>query len=133
MKPITKIAAAGILAITSVIPVSFANAAPIAVQKPAVEAGSDVTSIEWRRTCNRNGCRRVWHDRRAHRPRVVVRPRVVIRERVSRPRVIVRSPAVRAGNRHVQWCLNRYRSYNPATDQYLAYAGEYRYCNSPYR
>jgi hypothetical protein len=34
--------------------------------------------------------------------------------------------------RHVRWCLNRYRSYNPRTDQYLAYSGYYRYCNSPY-
>ena len=39
----------------------------------------------------------------------------------------------RAGNRHVDWCLSRYRSYNPRTDQFLAYGGVYKYCRSPYR
>lgn len=39
----------------------------------------------------------------------------------------------RRSNSHVQWCLNRYRSYNPRTDQYLGYDGRYHYCRSPYR
>ncbi|AXS39530.1 BA14K family protein [Breoghania sp. L-A4] len=39
----------------------------------------------------------------------------------------------RAGSRHVRWCLNRYRSYNPRTDQYLGYDGRYHYCRSPFR
>lgn len=34
---------------------------------------------------------------------------------------------------HVSWCLSRYRSYNPATNRYLAYSGLYRVCYSPYR
>ncbi len=34
---------------------------------------------------------------------------------------------------HVNWCLSRYRSYNPATNRYLAYSGLYRVCYSPYR
>jgi hypothetical protein len=33
---------------------------------------------------------------------------------------------------HVQWCLNRYRSYDPATDTFLGYDGEYHRCNSPF-
>ncbi|MBZ0217164.1 MAG: BA14K family protein [Fimbriimonadaceae bacterium] len=37
------------------------------------------------------------------------------------------------GSAHVRWCLNRYRSYNPRTDQFLGYDGYYHYCNSPYR
>ena len=37
------------------------------------------------------------------------------------------------GDAHVQWCLNKYRSYNPQTDQFLGYDGIYHYCNSPYR
>ncbi len=36
-------------------------------------------------------------------------------------------------SRHVRWCDNRYRSYNPRTDQFLGYDGQYHYCRSPYR
>ena len=39
----------------------------------------------------------------------------------------------RTGNPHVEWCLSRYRSYNPSTDRYLTYGGIYKYCQSPYR
>lgn len=39
----------------------------------------------------------------------------------------------RRGSRHVRWCLNRYRSYNPRTDQFLGYDGYYHYCRSPWR
>ncbi|MCL6705926.1 BA14K family protein [Pseudomonas sp. R2.Fl] len=34
--------------------------------------------------------------------------------------------------RHVDWCLNRYRSYNPETNRYLSSSGGYRVCRSPY-
>ena len=33
---------------------------------------------------------------------------------------------------HVEWCLNRYRTYDPATDTYSPRVGERAYCNSPY-
>lgn len=33
---------------------------------------------------------------------------------------------------HVQWCLNRYRSYDPASDSYMGYDGYRHRCNSPY-
>ena len=33
---------------------------------------------------------------------------------------------------HVEYCLRKYRSYNPATDTYLAYSGQVRRCRSPY-
>jgi len=36
-------------------------------------------------------------------------------------------------NRHVEWCLGRYRSYNPNTDMFLGYDGRYHRCRSPYR
>jgi hypothetical protein len=36
-------------------------------------------------------------------------------------------------SRHVQWCLNRYRSYNPRTDTFLGYDGRYHRCRSPWR
>lgn len=34
---------------------------------------------------------------------------------------------------HVQWCLNRYRTYDPGSDTYIPRVGERAYCNSPYR
>ncbi len=37
------------------------------------------------------------------------------------------------GSAHVNWCLNRYRSYNPATDMFLGFDGRYHRCRSPYR
>ena len=33
---------------------------------------------------------------------------------------------------HVQWCMNRYRSYNPRTDTYTGYDGKKRRCRGPY-
>lgn len=39
----------------------------------------------------------------------------------------------RAGRGHVNWCLRRYRSYNPRTDLYKGYDGRYHRCRSPYR
>ncbi|MDQ0318518.1 hypothetical protein QO002_000656 [Pararhizobium capsulatum DSM 1112] len=43
-------------------------------------------------------------------------------------------PAYRdAANLHVEWCLARYRSYNPQTNRFLTYGGIYKYCHSPYR
>ena len=35
-------------------------------------------------------------------------------------------------SRHVQWCLNRYQSYNPRNNTWLAYSGRVKQCNSPY-
>ena len=35
-------------------------------------------------------------------------------------------------SRHVRWCLNRYRSYNPRTNLWVAYSGRRHQCNSPY-
>ena len=36
------------------------------------------------------------------------------------------------GDAHVQWCLDRYRSYNPRTDTYRGYDGYDHRCISPY-
>ncbi len=35
-------------------------------------------------------------------------------------------------SRHVGWCLDRYRSYNPETNRYMQTSGRYRVCVSPY-
>jgi hypothetical protein len=42
-------------------------------------------------------------------------------------------PAYTACSAHVSYCLNRYRTYNPATNQYHAGGGIHRACLSPYR
>lgn len=34
---------------------------------------------------------------------------------------------------HVNWCLNRFRSYDVGSDTYLGYDGRRHRCNSPYR
>ena len=36
------------------------------------------------------------------------------------------------GNAHVEWCLDRFRSYDPASDTYLGYDGYRHRCNSPF-
>lgn len=33
---------------------------------------------------------------------------------------------------HVEWCLNRYRSYDPRTNTYMGYDGRRHSCNSPF-
>ncbi len=33
---------------------------------------------------------------------------------------------------HVAWCANRYRSYNPRRNTWVAYSGQVRQCISPY-
>ena len=38
----------------------------------------------------------------------------------------------RASNKHVRWCLNRYRSYNPRTNLWVAFSGKRHQCESPY-
>jgi hypothetical protein len=32
---------------------------------------------------------------------------------------------------HIEWCLSRYRSYNPDTNRYLGYDGNYHLCRGP--
>jgi BA14K-like protein len=36
------------------------------------------------------------------------------------------------GSRHVQWCLDRYRSYNVRTNTWVGYSGRVYQCRSPY-
>ena len=38
----------------------------------------------------------------------------------------------RYGDRHVEWCLDRYRSYDPRTNTWVSYSGNVNQCNSPY-
>jgi hypothetical protein len=36
------------------------------------------------------------------------------------------------GSNHVEWCLNRYRSYNVRTNTWVSYSGRVNQCYSPY-
>jgi hypothetical protein len=38
----------------------------------------------------------------------------------------------RYGNRHVAWCKNRYKSYKPSNNTWVAKSGKVRQCKSPY-
>src|SRR3978361_2376734 len=40
--------------------------------------------------------------------------------------------APRDGSRHIEWCSERYRSYDPSTDTYVPRAGVTARCVSPY-
>lgn len=128
MSRIRKIVVAGALAVASVVPLSVAEAMPVTNAPAKAEKASDVQQARW---CGRWRCgyRRAWRPRARVwvRPRRVwVAPRVVIR---PAPRYVVRS----GYNRHVRWCLNNYRSYDPSTDTFVAYGGDVRRCNSPFR
>lgn len=35
-------------------------------------------------------------------------------------------------SRHVRWCLNRYRSYNPRSNLWVSFSGKKHQCDSPY-
>jgi hypothetical protein len=127
MSRIRKIVVAGALAVASVVPLTVAEAMPVTNMPAKAEKASDVQQARW---CGRWRCgyRRAWRPRARVwvRPRVYVAPRVVIRPRA---RYVVRT----GYSRHVRWCMNNYRSYDPGSDTFVAYGGDVRRCNSPFR
>ena len=114
---------AAVVATAAFLSVSTSEAMPVQQATVAVEQQSNVTNVAWRRACRFGKCRRVWVGRR-----IVVVPRVVIRPRYVRPRIVVR----RTYNAHINWCLGRYRSYDPATNTFVGYDGRLHVCVSPY-
>jgi len=49
------------------------------------------------------------------------------------PRRVYREPVyVNRGNAHVNWCYNRYRSYQARSNTYVSYGGRVKQCRSPY-
>ena len=127
MSKIRKIVIAGALAVASVIPLTVAEAMPVTNAPAKAEKSTDVQQARW---CGRWRCGyrrgawrgRYWGGRRA---RVWIAPRVVIR---PAPRYVVRS----GYNRHVRWCLNNYRSYDPGSNTFVTYDGDVRRCRSPF-
>ncbi|MDO9416457.1 BA14K family protein [Pararhizobium sp.] len=109
---------------TLLTPVAPAQAVPLA-STVTMERSTDVENVR----------HRGYYHRRHHRPyygRDYVRPGFGI---YIGPRYGYRERSVRRGgyNRHVNWCLSRYQSYNPGTNRFLAYGGVYKVCRSPFR
>jgi hypothetical protein len=48
------------------------------------------------------------------------------------PTIVLRDRGYGYGRRHVNWCHNRYRSYNARNNTWVAYSGRVRQCVSPY-
>ncbi|CAN7169716.1 BA14K family protein [Rhizobium sp. LjRoot30] len=113
-----KLITACAVSLTALLPLP-AGAAPMGLPSPVLDRQSDVS--EARVICGYYGCRRVWRPHYGHRH--YHRPRYYSRD-YYRPR--------HGYNRHVRWCLNRYQSYNPATNRFLTYGGAYRICRSPW-
>ncbi len=76
-----------------------------------------------------------WHGRRRYRARRpgfgyyyggywYARPYWRVPAPVPRPRAY--------GGRHVRWCLNHYRTYNPATNLFVGHDGRHHPCRSPF-
>ncbi|MFB2553303.1 BA14K family protein [Ensifer soli] len=118
-----RLAAAAMLGIATVL-TGMPGAQALPAMAPVAAGQTDVVTVYHRGHPHRRHYRPYHHHYRPHyRPRVYVAPRIIYRD-----------PSVRRGyGAHVRWCLNRYRSYDPATNRYLAYAGVYRACRSPYR
>lgn len=54
------------------------------------------------------------------------KPAVQVADKVIEP-----APQSEATEQHVAWCESKYRSFDPATNQYRAYDGQLRPCSSP--
>src|SRR5690606_6387443 len=92
-----------------------AGAALFIPQRPAVT--SDVGYAAY--VCDRYGC---YYTRRPPRYRPPSYRPPPPPPPIYRPPPVYR-PMPSQWSRHVRWCLNRYRSYNPETDRYLGYDG----------
>ncbi|ARM86624.1 BA14K-like protein [Rhizobium sp. CIAT894] len=73
-----------------------------------------------------------------YRPRGATGPTYYLPGAAGRPQLTYDPPPVQRvqpkdPNKHIAWCTNEYRSYNPRTDHFLTYEGVYRVCRSPYR
>lgn len=58
-------------------------------------------------------------------------PNISVAPRNPSPAPVAASQAALPAE-HLNWCSQRYRSYDPATNSYRAFSGEIRSCTSPY-
>lgn len=136
----------------------LAPIAEAAIQKPVqlrADQRPDIEQVDL--VCDFSGCYETWDRPPPRRPRPLppkyYPPSVYDEPPVYRPRprppVYVEPgyrprprppvyadpgyrPSRRAWERHVDWCLDRYRSYNPRTNQFLSSSGYYKACRSPF-
>ena len=121
MKKTTAILALAMIAVESLAAVAQAAtimpASPVSRAQPAaVGTSTDVQTVDM--VCDFNGCYETWDRpppgyRRPPPPPVYARPS-------------------RSWDRHIDWCLDRYRSYNPRTNQFLSSSGYFKTCRSPF-
>jgi hypothetical protein len=138
----------GAMMLTGATPASAAT-----LPSPAVVAPGDTVMVEEVHRRHRADRPRRW-DRRAHGPRYrSARPGFRHHHRgyyysspwwtgpaigfgLSLPGITfgLTAPYARSGlpTAHVQWCMNRYRTYNPATNLFYARVGVQAHCRSPY-
>ena len=132
--------------------VSMAEAAMPAPARPQTSSSSNVEKVDM--VCDFNGCFEVWDEpppryRRPPPPPPRYDPPYYDDEpgyhppppppprhyRRPPPPSVYDEPARPRGSnwrRHVDWCLDRYRSYNPRNNTFLASRGYYKKCRSPY-
>jgi BA14K-like protein len=128
-----------------------ATAAPAAAAptlRLGIETGTpDVQQIQHRRGFYRHGDRYYFNGHRGYRyhrpgwrhhnghwfPPSAFIAGAIIGGALAQPRPVYRpAPAYRpAGNAHVQWCYNRYRSYRAYDNTYQSYNGPRQQCYSP--
>lgn len=136
-----------VLSVASIMtPVIPAQAVPLAAPHAVIDRQADVQAVDYRGGYReyRGGGYRPYYGYRPYRPYYGYRPyyrpyhRPYYRPGVNvyvAPRPVYRDRYIRRPyiNAHVNWCLSRYRSYNPATNRFLSYGGVYKVCYSPYR
>ncbi|MDX8500836.1 BA14K family protein [Mesorhizobium sp. VK4C] len=138
---------ASVLAVsTTVTTIVSAEAAAIYIPKPQGQTvSSDIQNVESRRWRGHNRIYRrhghnYWRGHRGYRhyrpgyrrhgdlwfPLAAFAAGAIISGAIANSR-----PAY-AGNAHVRWCYNRYRSYRASDNTYQPYNGPRRQCVSPY-
>ncbi|TCL72034.1 BA14K family protein [Rhizobium sp. BK251] len=126
-----------------------AAAAPLL---PAAATMRNPLVIEAQVQCDSRGCfgfgPQQWHRRSYVQPNykppgtppIYYQPRDAGPPRLYYPQQLVKpapapAPSARApvsrDTRHIEWCSNRYRSYDPSTNSYLSFRGVYVECRSP--
>ncbi len=138
--------AAGLIGGVILLSGSATPASAAALPSPAIVAPGDTAMVEEVRRHNRADRQRRW-DRRYHGPRYRS-PRAGFRHRhggfyYAHPWWLgpgisfgLTVPGVSLGlglpSAHVQWCMNRYRTYDPGSDTYFPRVGVRARCSSPY-
>lgn len=128
----------GMTLLATVLSVDAAGAAPRLMLQPVQQDGlvTKVAGIY----CDPSGCRTYETRRRIYidppPPYFDDDPPIYLERRPSR-RVYIDPPIYDEPRpvltrRHVQWCLDRYRSYDPRTNLFLARRHVYRQCVSPW-